>query len=67
MNQIEALDVLTMHNLFGDGTRQRLLAAIAVIEPIANGRAHNGTGDSIEFMREMVQDALEDVIWMNRG
>lgn len=64
MNQIEALDVLTMHNLFGDGTRSKLLAAIAVIEPIANRRAHNKTGDSIEFMLEMVQSAFDDVLHM---
>ena len=49
MNQIEALDVLTMHALFGDETRARLIAAIA----------HNGTGDSIEEMLEMVQKALD--------
>ena len=61
MNQIEALDVLTMHDLFGDGTRATLTAAIAVIEPIANRRAHNGTGDSIEFMQDMVRGAREDL------
>jgi|TARA_R110000824_G_scaffold2695_3_gene12426 arginine decarboxylase-like protein len=59
MNQIEALDVLTMHALFGDETRARLIAAIAVIEPIASRREHNGTGDSIEEMLEMVQKALD--------
>ncbi len=61
MNQIEALDVLTMHDLFGDGRRDTLTAAIAVIEPIATRRAHNGTGDSIDFMLEMVQGAREDL------
>ena len=61
MNQMEALDVLTMHDLFGDGTPAELLAAIAVVEPIANRRAHNATGDSIEFMLEMVRGASEDL------
>lgn len=59
MNQIEALNELTMHDLFGDGRRSRLLAAIAVIEPIANRREHNGTGDSLDFMLEMIQKALD--------
>ena len=59
MNQIEALDVLTMHDLFGDGTRSKLIAAIAVIEPIASRREHNKTGDSIDFMLEILQKALD--------
>ncbi len=61
MDQIEALDVLMMHDLFGDGVPAALTAAIAVIEPIATRRAHNGTGDSLDFMLEVVQRAREDL------
>jgi hypothetical protein len=56
-----------MHDLFGDASREDLIAAIALIEPIACGRVENRTGAAQSFMREIIQNALEDVVWMNRG
>jgi hypothetical protein len=56
-----------MHDLFGDASREDLIAAIAVIEPIASGRVENRTGAAQSFLCEIIQNALEDVVWMNRG
>ena len=64
---MKALDTLQMHDLFGDASREDLIAAIAVIEPIACGRVENRTGAAQSFMREIIQNALEDVVWVNRG
>lgn len=64
---MKALDTLHMHDLFGDASREDLIAAIAVIEPIASGRVENRLPAAQSFLREIVQNALDDVVWMNRG
>ena len=46
---MKALDTLQMHDLFGDASREDLIAAIAVIEPIASGRVENRTGAAQSF------------------
>ena len=67
MDDVKAFDTLHLHDLFGDASREDLIAAIAVLEPIASGRVHNRLPAAQEFLQEIVQNALEDVVWMNRG
>lgn len=63
---MKALDTLQMHDLFGSASREDLIAAIAVIEPIASGRVENRTPADQSFICEIIQSAREDIVWMNR-
>ena len=62
MDDVRALDTLHMHDLFGDATREDLIAAIAVLEPIATGRVHNRLSATQSFLQEIIQNALDDVV-----
>jgi len=61
MNQHEALTVLQMHDLFGGETIEDLSAAVKVLAPVVDGRAHNKTGAHPDVLASWVQAADLDI------
>ena len=61
MNQHEALTVLQMHDLFGEETIEDLAAAVKVLAPVVDGRAHNKTDAHPDVLVQWVQAANLDL------
>ena len=61
MNQFDALTVLQMHDLFGEESIEDLAAAVKVLAPVVDGRAHNKTSAHPDALAEWVRAAGLDV------
>ena len=61
MNQFDALTILQMHDLFGEETIEDLAAAVKVLAPVVDGRAHNKTAAHPDVLVSWVQAANLDL------